>query len=98
MKVTSFPFLFRNVIGTSYLEDYFLFLFLPTGGDSFGVTSQGSIDVSLFTDLERLSQEFRQFQSTIGQNVRDLTSSKMSFADELERLADTVNELQELVF
>lgn len=66
-------------------------------GESAGFPSQGSFDVSLFSDLERLSQEFRHFQSTVGQNVRDLTTFKASLTDEFERLSESVNELQELV-
>jgi hypothetical protein len=55
------------------------------------------MDVSLFSDMERLSQEFRHFQSNIGQNVRDLTTFKSTSIDEMERLSESVNELQELV-
>ena len=79
-----------------YLSFCLYFLF---SGDSTGFSSPGgnSMDVSLFSDMERLSQEFRHFQSNIGQNVRDLTTFKSTSIDEMERLSESVNELQELV-
>jgi hypothetical protein len=76
-----------------------LFLIIAGSIDSSQLPSQStnSLDVSIFSDIERLSQEFRQFQSTFGQNVRELTSFKASAADEMERLSENINELQELV-
>ena len=75
--------------------------FFFTGGSidssQFPSQSTNSLDISIFSDIERLSQEFRQFQSTFGQNVRELTTFKASATDEIERLSENVNELLELV-
>ena len=76
---------------------YFLFTGGSIDSSQFPSQSTNSLDISIFSDIERLSQEFRQFQSTFGQNVRELTSFKASATDEIERLSENVNELLELV-
>ena len=81
-------------------ENNLIFFFIIAGSidtSQFPSQSTNSLDISIFSDIERLSQEFRQFQSTFGQNVRELTSFKASATDDMERLSENVNELQELV-
>jgi len=42
-----------------------------------------SFDISLFADLERLTQEIRHFQTTFGQSIKELNIFKQSSTQEM---------------